>query len=45
MTTLTKKLAEELPFLAKKRIKARYLHSDIKTIERTKYPRTAPRQV
>jgi excinuclease ABC subunit B len=36
VTTLTKKLAEELTeFLAKNEIKARYLHSDIKTIERT----------
>ncbi|WP_421908814.1 excinuclease ABC subunit UvrB [Methanolacinia petrolearia] len=36
ITTLTKKLAEELTeFLASKKIKARYLHSDIKTIERT----------
>ena len=36
VTTLTKKLAEELTeFLAKNDIRARYLHSDIKTIERT----------
>ncbi|MDQ1255185.1 MAG: excinuclease subunit, partial [Euryarchaeota archaeon] len=36
VTTLTKKLAEELTeFLARSEIKARYLHSDIKTIERT----------
>ena len=36
LTTLTKKLAEELTeFLASKEIKTRYLHSDIKTIERT----------
>lgn len=36
LTTLTKKLAEELTdFLASKGIKTRYLHSDIKTIERT----------
>ncbi|ADN35997.1 excinuclease ABC, B subunit [Methanolacinia petrolearia DSM 11571] len=36
ITTLTKKLAEELTeFLASKKIKTRYLHSDIKTIERT----------
>ena len=36
VTTLTKKLAEELTeFLARNEIKARYLHSDIKTIERT----------
>lgn len=36
VTTLTKKLAEELTeFLAGKKIKTRYLHSDIDTIERT----------
>ncbi|KQC05316.1 MAG: excinuclease ABC subunit B [Methanoculleus sp. SDB] len=36
ITTLTKKLAEELTgFLADQGIKTRYLHSDIKTIERT----------
>ncbi|UUX92420.1 excinuclease ABC subunit UvrB [Methanoplanus endosymbiosus] len=36
ITTLTKRLAEELSeFLASKGIKTRYLHSDIKTIERT----------
>ena len=36
VTTLTKKLAEELTeFLARNEIKSRYLHSDIKTIERT----------
>jgi excinuclease ABC subunit B len=36
VTTLTKKTAEELSdFLAKKKIKSAYLHSDIKTIERT----------
>jgi len=36
VTTLTKKLAEELTeFLAKNDVRARYLHSDIKTIERT----------
>ena len=35
VTTLTKKLAEELTeYLARNEIKARYLHSDIKTIER-----------
>ncbi len=35
VTTLTKKMAEDLSeFLAEKKIKARYLHSDIKTIER-----------
>lgn len=34
-TTLTKKMAEDLSeFLTEKKIKARYLHSDIKTIER-----------
>ena len=34
-TTLTKKMAEDLSeFLKEKKIKARYLHSDIKTIER-----------
>ncbi|HWQ20431.1 MAG TPA: excinuclease ABC subunit UvrB [Methanotrichaceae archaeon] len=36
VTTLTKKLAEELTdYLAQNGIKARYLHSDIQTIERT----------
>ncbi len=36
VTTLTKKLAEELTdYLAKNKIRARYLHSEIKTIERT----------
>jgi len=36
LTTLTKKLAEELTdYLAVKKIKTRYLHSDINTIERT----------
>lgn len=36
VTTLTKRLAEELTeYLAEAGIKARYLHSDIKTIERT----------
>jgi excinuclease ABC subunit B len=36
VTTLTKKLAEELTeFLAKKKIKARYLHSEIDTLDRT----------
>ncbi len=36
VTTLTKRLAEELTdYLAQNGIKARYLHSDIKTIERT----------
>ncbi|MDD5054246.1 MAG: excinuclease ABC subunit UvrB, partial [Candidatus Nanoarchaeia archaeon] len=36
VTTLTKKLAEELTeFLAKKKIKARYLHSEIGTLDRT----------
>jgi len=36
VTTLTKKLAEELSdFLAEKKIKTRYLHSDIDTLERT----------
>ncbi|WOF17299.1 excinuclease ABC subunit UvrB [Methanoplanus sp. FWC-SCC4] len=36
ITTLTKKLAEELSdYLAEQNIKTRYLHSDIKTIERT----------
>jgi len=36
ITTLTKRLAEELTdYLAQKNIKARYLHSDIDTIERT----------
>lgn len=34
-TTLTKKMAEDLSeYLKEKKIKARYLHSDIKTIER-----------
>ncbi len=36
VTTLTKKLAEELTeYLSENGIKTRYLHSDIKTIERT----------
>ena len=36
VNTLTKKMAEELAdFLKKKNIKANYMHSDIKTIERT----------
>ncbi|MFA5856603.1 MAG: excinuclease ABC subunit UvrB [Candidatus Pacearchaeota archaeon] len=36
ITTLTKKLAEELTeFLASKGIKTRYLHSEVKTMERT----------
>jgi excinuclease ABC subunit B len=36
LTTLTKRLAEELTdFLAQNGIKARYLHSEIQTIERT----------
>lgn len=36
LTTLTKKLAEELTdFLGSEGIKTRYLHSDIKTLERT----------
>lgn len=36
LTTLTKKLAEELTdYLAEKGIKARYLHSEIDTLERT----------
>jgi len=36
VTTLTKKLAEELTdFLARNGIRARYLHSEIQTIERT----------
>jgi excinuclease ABC subunit B len=36
ITTLTKKLAEELSeFLADRGIRTRYLHSDIKTLERT----------
>jgi excinuclease ABC subunit B len=36
VTTLTKKLAEELTdYLAQNGIRARYLHSDIQTIERT----------
>lgn len=35
VTTLTKKMAEDLAeFLIERKIKARYLHSDIKTIER-----------
>ncbi|MDO8555061.1 MAG: excinuclease ABC subunit UvrB [bacterium] len=35
VTTLTKKTAEELSsFLVKKKIKSRYVHSDIKTLER-----------
>jgi excinuclease ABC subunit B len=36
LTTLTKKLAEELTdFLASRKIRTRYLHSEIETIERT----------
>jgi excinuclease ABC subunit B len=36
ITTLTKKLAEELSeFLADRRIRTRYLHSEIQTLERT----------
>ncbi len=36
ITTLTKKLAEEMSeFFASKKIKSRYLHSEIKTLERT----------
>ncbi|ABR55491.1 excinuclease ABC, B subunit [Methanococcus vannielii SB] len=36
ITTLTKRLSEELTeYLAQKNVKARYLHSDIDTIERT----------
>ncbi|NMB78375.1 MAG: excinuclease ABC subunit UvrB [Methanomicrobiales archaeon] len=36
ITTLTKKLAEELSeFLADRKIKTRYLHSEIETLERT----------
>jgi len=36
VTTLTKKLAEELTdFLAEKKLKTRYLHSEIDTLERT----------
>jgi excinuclease ABC subunit B len=36
ITTLTKKLAEELSeFLSDRGVKTRYLHSDIKTLERT----------
>lgn len=36
VTTLTKKLAEELnDYLASKGIKCRYLHSEVKTLERT----------
>jgi len=36
LTTLTKRLAEELTeYLAHKGVRTRYLHSDIKTIERT----------
>ena len=36
VTTLTKKLSEELTdFLAEKKIKTRYLHSEIKTLERS----------
>ena len=43
VTTLTKKLAEELTeYLARNEIKARYLHSDIKTIERTEIIRDIP---
>jgi excinuclease ABC subunit B len=35
VTVLTKKMAEDLAaFLAEKKIKARYVHSDVKTIER-----------
>lgn len=35
VTTLTKKMAEDLTaFLAKKKIRAEYIHSDIKTIDR-----------
>jgi excinuclease ABC subunit B len=35
VTTLTKKMAEDLSaYLAEKKMKARYIHSDIKTIER-----------
>jgi len=35
VTVLTKKMAEDLAeFLVKKNIKARYLHSDVKTVER-----------
>ncbi len=35
VTTLTKKMAEDLSeFLMEKKVKARYIHSDIKTIER-----------
>lgn len=35
VTVLTKKMAEDLAtFLSEKKIKARYLHSDVKTIER-----------
>ncbi|NTV24265.1 MAG: excinuclease ABC subunit B, partial [Nanoarchaeota archaeon] len=36
VTTMTKKLAEELSeFLAQKKVKARYLHSEVQTLERT----------
>lgn len=36
VTTLTKKLAEEMSdYFASKKIKSRYLHSEIKTLERT----------
>jgi excinuclease ABC subunit B len=36
VTTLTKKLAEELSeFLAEKKVKSRYLHSEIDTLQRT----------
>ena len=36
LTTLTKKMAEELTnYLSEEKIKARYLHSEIKTLERT----------
>lgn len=35
VTTLTKRMAEELDkFLAKKRVRARYIHSDVDTMER-----------
>jgi excinuclease ABC subunit B len=41
VTTLTKKLAEELTeFLAKKKVKARYLHSEIDTLDRTEIIRS-----
>ena len=47
ITTLTKKLAEELSeFLADRKIKTRYLHSEIQTLERTRdHPRAPARQV